>query len=69
MPEPARLTIFERFRRFSPEMELRDAADLLDPIRQLHDAWGLANLKRAVEITGEGVVEGRGPAGAGVTEA
>jgi len=68
MPEPARLMIFERFRRFSPEMELRDAADLLDPIRQLHDAWGLANLKRAVEITGEGVVEALRLVRAGMTE-
>ena len=69
MPEPERLALFDRFRRFSPEMELRDAADILDPVRMLHDAWGLANLYHAVEITVEGVKEGLSAARAGMTEA
>jgi Xaa-Pro aminopeptidase len=68
LPEPSRLRLFDRFRRFSPEMELRDAADVLDPIRMLHDSWGLANLRRAVEITGEGVSEGLRAAHVGQTE-
>jgi Xaa-Pro aminopeptidase len=68
LPEPSRLELFERFRRFSPEMDLRDAADVLDPVRMLHDAWGLANLRRAVEITGEGVVEALAAARPGMTE-
>jgi Xaa-Pro aminopeptidase len=57
MPEPERLAIFERFRRFSPEMDLRDSADLLDPIRMYHDGLALASIRRAVEITGEGIME------------
>ena len=57
MPEPERLTTFDRFRRFSPDMELRDAADVLDRVRLLQDGLALASLRRAVEITGEGIVE------------
>ncbi len=68
MPEPARLETFEQIRRFSPEIQLYDSADILDPIRQLHDSWSLANLKRAVEITGEGVVEALRLARPGMTE-
>ncbi len=68
LPEPSRLELFARFRRFSPEVELRDAADVLDPVRMLHDAWGLANLRRAAEITHEGVVEGLSAAQAGMRE-
>ena len=58
MDEPARLGVFARIGRFSPEMELRDAADTLDPIRMFHDAYSLASLRRAVAITREGLVEG-----------
>lgn len=57
MPEPSRLAEFERIRRFSPEIELRDSADVLDRVRHLQDSWSLANLRRAVDITGEGIVE------------
>jgi len=68
MAEPERLAIFDRFRRFSPEMELRDASDVMDPVRMLQDAWGLACLRRAVEITTEGTLEGLRAARAGMTE-
>jgi len=68
MPEPERLEVFDRFRRFSPEMELRDAADVLDSVRMLQDSWALACLRRAVEITAEGTVEGLRAAGPGMTE-
>lgn len=68
MPEPERLALFDRFRRFSPEMELRDAADVLDRVRMLQDGLALASLRRAVEITGEGVREGLRAARPGVTE-
>jgi Xaa-Pro aminopeptidase len=68
MPEPERLTLFDRFRRFSPEMELRDAADVLDQVRMLQDSWALACLRKAVEITTEGVLEGLRAAAPGMTE-
>jgi Xaa-Pro aminopeptidase len=68
MPEPERLATFDRFRRFSPEMDLRDAADVLDPVRMFHDALALASLRHAVWITGEGVKEGFRAAKPGMTE-
>ena len=68
LPEPERLALFHRFRRFSPEMELRDAADIIDPVRMLHDSWALACLRRAVEITAEGTIEGLRAAEPGMTE-
>ena len=68
MPEPARLAEFERIQRFSPEIEARDSADVLDQVRMLQDSWSLANLRRAVEITGEGVVEALRAARPGMSE-
>ena len=68
MPEPERLKTFDRFRHFSPEIELKDAADLIDPIRMYHDALALASIRRAVWITGEGIKEGFRAAKAGRTE-
>jgi Xaa-Pro aminopeptidase len=68
LPEPPRLALFKRFEQFSPEMELRDAADLLDPVRMLPDAYGLASLRRAVAITGEGIIEALRAARVGMTE-
>ena len=58
MPEPGRIDIFARLQRFSPEMDVRDSADILDLIRMRHDAYALASLRRAVSITREGTVEG-----------
>lgn len=68
MPEPERLATFDRFRRFSPEMDLRDAADVLDRVRMLQDGFALASLRRAVEITGEGIVEAFRAVQPGLTE-
>jgi Xaa-Pro aminopeptidase len=68
MPEPPRLAFFEKLERFSPELEPRDSADVLDPVRMFHDAYGLASLRRAVAITSEGVVEGLRAVRAGLTE-
>jgi len=68
MPEPSRLETFERIERFSPEMSIRDSADILDQVRMLHDAYGIANLRRAVDITAEGVVEALRAGRPGLTE-
>jgi Xaa-Pro aminopeptidase len=68
MPEPERLETFARFGRFSPDMELRDAADVLDRVRMLQDSYALASLRRAVDITGEGIVEAFRAVRAGMTE-
>ena len=68
MSDPPRLELFEKLKRFSPELEVRDASDVLDPIRMLHDAYSLASLRRAVAISGEGIVEGLRAVRAGMTE-
>lgn len=67
-PEPARLETFSRIQRFSPEIEARDAADILDRVRMLQDSWSLANLRRAVDITGDGIVEALRAARTGMSE-
>ena len=69
MPEPPRLEIFDRLRRFSPELQLKDSAEILDPIRMFHDSYSLSSLRRAVQITGEGIVEGLRAVRPGMTEA
>lgn len=68
MPEPTRLEAFERIKRFSPEIRALDSADILDQVRMLHDSWSLANLRRAVAITAEGVLQGLAAARPGMTE-
>jgi Xaa-Pro aminopeptidase len=68
MPEPPRLEYFARIKRFSPEVDLRDSGDVLDPIRMFHDAYSLASLRRAVEITGEGLEEALSAVTPGMTE-
>ena len=68
MPEPARLETFERIQRFSPEIEARDSADILDRVRMLQDSWSIANLRRAVAITEDGVRVALGAARAGMSE-
>jgi len=68
MPEPPRLEIFAKIERFSPEMQLRDSAGILDRVRMLHDAYSLACLRRAVAITKEGIVEGLSAIRPGMTE-
>lgn len=68
MPEPGRLQEFERIRRFSPEIRLRDSAEILDQVRQLQDSWSIANLRRSVAIVNEGVRHGFRSTRPGMTE-
>lgn len=57
-PPTGRLAFLDRLRHSTPELDLRDAGDLLDPMRMVLDDFALANLKRAIEITGKGLMEG-----------
>jgi Xaa-Pro aminopeptidase len=68
MADPPRLEFFEKLKRFSPELQVRDAADLLDPIRMLQDSYSLASLRRAIAISAEGIVEGLRAVRPGMTE-
>lgn len=66
---PQRFRFIHRIERFSPEYEIRDASDLLDRIRMYHDEFGLQQLRKAVNITGEAIVECMKSAKPGITEA
>jgi Xaa-Pro aminopeptidase len=67
--EPAnpRLAFVKRLREATSELVIRDAGDLLDPMRMVLDDFALKNLRRAVEITGKGLMEGMKVARPGLT--
>lgn len=68
MPEPARLAEFEKIKRFSPEIVVRDSGDVLDRVRMLQDSWSIANIRHAVDITRSGIVEAFRAARPGLSE-
>lgn len=57
-PSTGRLAFVERLQKATSEIDLRDAGDLLDPMRMILDDFAMRNLQRAIEITGEGLMEG-----------
>jgi Xaa-Pro aminopeptidase len=67
--EPAnpRLAFVERLREATSEMVVKDAGDLLNPMRMVLDDFALKNLLRAIEITGKGLTEGMKVARPGLT--
>lgn len=67
--EPAnpRLAFLERMRAATSELDVRDAGDLLDPMRMVIDDFGMKNLRRAIAITGQGLMEGMKAAAPGLT--
>jgi Xaa-Pro aminopeptidase len=58
--EPAhpRLDFVNRIRAATSEVEVRDASDILDPMRMIIDRFGRKNLDQAIAITGAGLMEG-----------
>jgi Xaa-Pro aminopeptidase len=67
--EPAnpRLAFVDRLRETTSELVVRDAGDLLDPMRMVLDDFAMKNLRRAVSITGRGLMEGMKVARPGLT--
>ena len=67
--EPAlpRLRFVERLREATSELDVRDAGDLLDPMRMVLDDFALKNVRRAIAITGQGLMEGMKVARPGLT--
>jgi len=57
-PPPPRLAFVERLRHATSEIDFRDAGDILDPMRMILDDFAMKNLRRAIEITGKGLMEG-----------
>ena len=60
LSEPAnpRLEFVDRLREATPELDLRDAGDILDRMRMVLDDFGQIQVRRAIEITGRGLMEG-----------
>ena len=56
-PSQPRMALLGRLREASPELEFRDAAEVLDRLRMIHDPLALADLRRAISITGMGLME------------
>ncbi|MFO7893233.1 MAG: M24 family metallopeptidase [Longimicrobiales bacterium] len=67
--EPAnpRLGFVERLRQATSELDVRDAGDVLDPMRMVLDDFAMNNLRRAIAITGQGLTEGMRVARPGLT--
>jgi len=57
-PASSRLAFVKRLREATSELRVRDAGDLLDPMRMVLDDFAMKNLRRAIEITGKGLMEG-----------
>lgn len=68
-PPPKRLDLIERIRYFSPKYDIRDVSDPLDELRMYHDRYALEQLRIAVKITGNAIMETIRSACDGLTEA
>jgi Xaa-Pro aminopeptidase len=66
-PATPRLDFVERLRAATPELDVRDTGDLLDPMRMVLDEFAMKNTLAAIEITGAGLMEGMKVAAAGLT--
>jgi Xaa-Pro aminopeptidase len=66
-PATPRLAFVNRLREATSELVLKDAGDLLDPMRMVLDDFAMKNLNRAIEITGKGLTEGMKVARPGLT--
>ena len=67
--EPAnpRLAFVSRLREATSELVIHDAGDVLDPIRMILDDFAMKNMRRSIEITGQGLMEGMKVARPGLT--
>lgn len=66
-PPSPRLAFVERLRAATPEMDIRDAGDLIDRMRMVPDGFARKNIEQAIAITGLGLQEGMKLARPGLT--
>jgi Xaa-Pro aminopeptidase len=67
-PPPKRLEFIHRFVYFSPKYEIRDVSELIDRLRMYKDAHEIKLLRKAAQISGEGMIECMKSAVPGMTE-
>jgi Xaa-Pro aminopeptidase len=56
-PNNPRLALVARLKEASPEVDVRDAGELLDRARMIHDEYEIEQLREAVRVTGKGLTE------------
>jgi Xaa-Pro aminopeptidase len=66
-PPSPRLAFVDRLKAATSEIIVRDAGDLLDPMRMVLDGFARKNIERAIAITGRGLMEGMKMAKPGLT--
>ncbi len=66
-PPAPRLAFVDRIRAASSEIAVRDAGDILDPMRMILDSFARKNIDQAIAITGLGLQEGMKLARPGLT--
>jgi Xaa-Pro aminopeptidase len=66
-PPTPRLAFVDRLRAATSELDVRDAGDILDPMRMVLDDFAMKNVLAAIEITGAGLMEGMKVARPGLT--
>ena len=54
---PERLDLANRLRYFSPEVQMKDASDILNRLRMIHDEYSIAMLRKASDITVQAFME------------
>ena len=54
---PERLDLADRLRYFSPEVQVKDATDILNRLRMIHDEEEIAMLRKASDITVQAFIE------------
>jgi Xaa-Pro aminopeptidase len=65
---PKRLEFIHNIQYYSPKYEIRDVSDQLDMLRMYHDEYGLKQLRKAAQISGEAMIECMKSAKPGMTE-
>jgi Xaa-Pro aminopeptidase len=49
--------MLEPIRNRQPQIEIRQLNDLIAPLRKIKDDWEIAQLQKAIDITGEGILD------------
>lgn len=59
LTKPPNLPMFmlEPLRQRHPQIEIRQLNDLIAPLRKIKDDWEIQQLQRAIDITGQGIVD------------